>query len=160
MTDVTSLLKLKAECEGNRDKCANPLCPLFGTLGSPARDGLRRVRGCNDPVARGKRNRSKGDSKARKARKVLAITGVNSRHEELLGGALRVEFKAGGIVAPAFTAFMRCEQQSEQARPIGDTRPFAAVFMPDGSSDGVIACRLSQIAEVAAAVLENLGAAS
>lgn len=154
MTDVESRLKAKAECG-----CG---CGVFGTLRSrPWRDGVVCVsRGCDCPRCRGRRNRAKGDSKARKARKVLAITGVNSRHEELLGGALRVEFKAGGIIAPAFNAFMRCEQQSEQARPIGDTRPFAAVFMPDGSSDGVLACRLSQVAEVAAAVLENLGAAS
>jgi hypothetical protein len=160
MTDVTPNLKAKAECQGNQEKCGNPGCPIFGTLGVVCRDGGRRVKGCGDPVARGKRNRTKGDSKARAARKTLAISGVNSRHEELLGGALRVEFKAGGQIAPAYSAFVKCEQQSEAARSHGDTRPFAAVFLPDGSRDGVVAFRLSDAFEVAAALLENMGAAS
>lgn len=44
----------KGECQGNRDKCNIPECPKFGLLNRPSRDGKRRVRGCNDPTARGK----------------------------------------------------------------------------------------------------------
>lgn len=133
-------------------------CGQFGTLrAKPWRDGVVCVRrGCDCPRCRGKRNRQRGDSKARRARKVLAIPGANSRHEENWSGALRIEVKAGGIVAPAFSAFLKAEQQSEAQRPVGDHRPFAAVFQPDGTSDGVLVCRLSAVHDVAAALLENL----
>ena len=54
----------KGECQGRREKCTlGEQCPKFGTLGRPARDGARRIKGCGDPVARGKRNRAKGSDK-------------------------------------------------------------------------------------------------
>jgi hypothetical protein len=144
----------KGECEGNREKCANrDECPLFGSLGRPAKDGKRRIKGCGDPVARGKRNRSAGDSKARKARKALGIPGVMSRHEEHLGGGFRVEFKAGQQVGPIATRFYAAERQSEDARPIGDHRPFAMVAMPEGTSDGIVLVRLSKVHEFAHALV-------
>jgi hypothetical protein len=68
---------------------------------------------------------------------------VNSRHEEVWGGAIRVEVKAGAQVKPVVTAFLRCEIQSEQHRPVGDTRPFMLVVMPDGAKDGFVVMRLS-----------------
>lgn len=141
-------LKPKADCEGNRDKCSNDNCPLFGTLGKAGRDGKRRVKGCNDPVARGKRNRAKGDSKARRARKTLGIAGPNTRHEEHWGGAFRVEVKAGKQIEPIWTRYLLAEGQSEQARAIGDIRPFLMIAMPDGSSDGLIVGRMSQLGEL------------
>jgi len=141
-------LKPKADCEGNQEKCSNDSCPLFGTLGKQGRDGKRRVKGCNDPVARGKRNRAKGDSKARRARKTLGIGGVNSRHEELWGGVFRVEVKAGKQIEPIWTRYLLAEQQSEQARALGDPRPFVMIAMPDGSSDGLVVGRLSKLGEL------------
>lgn len=141
-------LKPKADCEGNKDKCSNDNCPLFGTLGKAGRDGKRRVKGCNDPVARGKRNRAKGDSKARRARKTLGIAGANTRHEEHWGGAFRVEVKAGKQIEPIWTRYLLAEGQSEQARAIGDIRPFLMIAMPDGSSDGLIVGRMSQLGEL------------
>jgi hypothetical protein len=68
---------------------------MFGTLGRPDRQGVRRVRGCGDPAARGRRNRTKGDSKARRARKKLGLGGHLTRHEENWGGRFRTEVKAG-----------------------------------------------------------------
>jgi hypothetical protein len=115
-------------------------CGLFGTLRKRPEG---HIRGCNCPKCRGKRNRQKGDSKARQARKALGITGVNSRHEEVWGGDVRVEVKAGAQVKPVVTAFLRCEIQSEQHRPIGDNRPFMLVVMPDGSKDGFVVMRLA-----------------
>ena len=94
-------------------------------------------------MARGKRNRTKGDTKARKARQALGIGGVNSRHEEVWGGAVRVEVKAGAQINPIATRYMLAEQQSEQHRPIGDNRPFMLVAMPDGMVDGLIVMRIS-----------------
>jgi hypothetical protein len=143
------MLKPKAECEGNRDKCSAEGCPLYGTLGKAARDGLRRVKGCDDPVARGRRNRAKGDSKARKARKALGIAGANTRHEEHWGGVCRLEVKAGKQIEPIATRFVLAEQQSEQHRPLGDVRPFVMVAMPDGMSDGLVVMRLSVFAQFA-----------
>jgi hypothetical protein len=129
---MTNYLKPKADCV-----CG---CGLFGT---PRVRPEGHIRGCNCPRCRGKRNRAKGDAKARKARKALGITGVNSRHEEVWGGNVRVEVKAGAQIKPVFTAFLRCEVQSEQHRPVGDTRPFMLVCMPDNTNDGLIVMRLN-----------------
>lgn len=140
-----SNLKPKADCGGNRDKCSVVACPLFGTLGVAGRDGRRRVKGCGDPHARGKRNRAKGDAKARRARKALGIAGANTRHEELWGGAFRVEVKAGKQVGPIWTRFTSAEAQSNEARPVGDPRPFLMVAMPDDTRDGLVIGRLSDL---------------
>jgi hypothetical protein len=141
----------KGECEGNRDKCNTEGCPKYGTLGRPARDGNRRIKGCGDPVARGKRNRTKGDSKARRARKKLglAATGnAGTRHEEHWGGLFRVEVKAGAQVGPIFTRFLAARAQSEASKSLGDIRPFAMIAMPDGSSDGIVLMSLDEFAEL------------
>ena len=146
----------KGDCDGRRDRCTlGDACPKFGTLGRPARDGKRRVKGCGDPVARGRRNRAKGDSKARRARKMLGIAGANTRHEELWGGAMRVEMKAGAQVSPIVTRYRAAEQQSEAARSIGDIRPFVLVAMPDGESDGLAVMRLSVLADLLAVIRET-----
>src|SRR5262249_52908139 len=125
------------------ERCTGDTCPVFGTLLRASRDGKRRVRGCDDPTARGKRNRAKGDSKARRARKALGLAGANSRHEEHFGGMLRVEFKAGKQVESLCARFAAAEAQSNLAKSIGDNRPFVFGAMPDGSSDGVVAMRMS-----------------
>jgi hypothetical protein len=136
----------KGDCGGRRDRCTlGDACPKFGLLGRPARDGARRVKGCGDPVARGKRNRAKGDGKARRARRMLGIAGANTRHEELWGGVLRVEVKAGAQIEPIATRFRAAEQQSEAHRALGDTRAFLLVAMPDGESDGLCVIRLSHM---------------
>lgn len=123
----------------NRGDCACG-CGLFGAL---RKRPLNHVKRCNCKQCSGKRNRAKGDSKARQARKALGIAGANTRHEELWGGDVRVEVKAGAQIRPVFTAFLKCEMQSEQHRPIGDTRPFMLVCMPDGTKDGLVVMRLS-----------------
>lgn len=129
---MTELLgPAKAECA-----CG---CGLFGT---PKKRPSGHIRDCRCPRCNGKRNRSKGDTKARQARKMLGITGVNSRHEEVWGGSVRVEVKAGAQIKPVATAFVKCEQQSEAARPLGDHRPFMLVCMPDGWKNGLIVMRL------------------
>lgn len=147
----------KGECQGNQDRCNADGCPLFGTLGKPGRDEKRRVRGCNDPVARGKRNRTKGDSKARNARKRLGLVGPLTRHEEHWRGALLVEVKAGAQVGPLATKFRLAKAQSDASRAIGDSRPFALVAMPDGSSDGIIAFTLSDFQRAIVPLLEEYG---
>jgi hypothetical protein len=152
---VTLEQNRKGECEGRKDKCTVAGCPKFGTLGREGRDGKRRVKGCGDPVARGRRNRTKGDSKARRARKKLglAATGnAGTRHEEHWGGMFRVEVKAGSQVGPIATRFDAARSQSEASKALGDVRPFAMIAMPDGSNDGIVLMSLTEFAELLALI--------
>lgn len=105
------------------------------------------------PSCRGRRNRRKGSRKQNEARKALGIPNARFAsqmgHEERWLGNVRAEVKAGMQVKALATRFLACEAQSEAARPIGDTRPFVAVFMPDGwGSDGLFVCRLSRLTDV------------
>lgn len=145
----------KGDCQGNRDKCNLPECPKFGLLGKIGRDGKRRVKGCNDPTARGKRNRTKGDNKARIARRKLGLSATGkagTRHEEHWGGMFRVEVKAGAQVHPVATRFNAAKGQSDEAKALGDVRPFAMIAMPDGSSDGIVLMTLTEFSELLALI--------
>lgn len=141
----------KGECEGNRERCTVDGCPRFGALGRPGRDGKRRIKGCGDPVARGKRNRTKGDSKARRARKKLGLSATGNagtRHEEHWGGLFRVEVKAGAQVGPIATRFANAKAQSDASKSLGDIRPFLMIAMPDGTSDGIVLMTLEEFSEL------------
>ena len=151
----------KNYCEGNQDRCTLNDCRLFGTLGRPGRDGSRRVRGCGDPVARGKNNRRKGDSKARIARKKLGLVATghqSSRHEEDWTGFFRVEVKAGLQVNPIWTRFQLAFNQSKASKSLGDNRPFAMIAMPDGTKEGVVLMTLTEFAQLTALLTQTEGA--
>lgn len=116
-----------------------------------------------DPCAscRGRRNRRKGQVKQRAAAKALMVPtrryASQNAHEEGFGGTLRVEVKSGARMAnPVGTRYLECEAQSEVSRPVGDLRPFAAVFMPDGIADGLLCVRLSNLHEVVEALYHQL----
>ncbi len=144
-------LERKGDCQGNKDKCSLKDCPKFGLLGRPGRDNKRRVKGCGDPVARGKRNRTKGDSKARMARRKLGLSATGnagSRHEEHWAGFFRVESKAGAQVGPIATRFYDAKHQSDASKALGDIRPFAMIAMPDGKSDGIVLMTLNEFADL------------
>lgn len=136
-------------------------CGLEGVLRTrPWRDGVVCVkRGCSCRRCLGKRSRAKGDDKARRARKALGIPGANTRHEELLGGGVRWEAKAGAQIQPMWTAFLKAWAQSEEQRAIGDHRPFVMTAAPDNTKEQLFSCRLSDLPEVVAALAEQLGAA-
>lgn len=138
----------KGECQGNQDKCNVNGCPLFGTLGKADRHNRRRIRGCGDPSARGRRNRTKGDAKARRARKKLGLGGHLTRHEENWGGAIRTEIKAGAQVGPIATRFYMAKAQSDASKALGDIRPFAMVAMPDGTTRGIVLMDLEEFSEI------------
>ena len=143
----------KGDCQGNADKCGLPSCPLYGLLGRLGRDGNKRVKGCNDPVARGKRNRTKGLAKQRIARKKLGLVSTgfsNSSNEEDWRGVFRVEVKAGAQVGPIATRFNQARLQSLAAKSLGDLRPFCMLAMPDGTSDGIVLMSLNEFAELVA----------
>lgn len=150
MTDVAPNLRETGDCG-----CG---CGLHGTLRSrPWANGITCVkRGC--PCARciGGRNVKKGRRRQNRAGRALGIPPV--RHEELMPGAIRREDKAGARFAnPVWTRFLLMEQQSEQARPIGDGRPFVAFLHPDKTTESLVVFRLSQIEAVTAALAEQLG---
>jgi hypothetical protein len=86
---------------------------------------------------------------------MLGIAGANTRHEELWGGALRVEIKAGAQIEPIATRYRTAEQQSEQHRALGDSRAFVLVAMPDGESDGLAVMRLSVLSDLLEIIREN-----
>jgi len=135
-------------------------CELVGNLRArPWKDGVLCVKnGCRCRRCGGRRSTKKGDNKARVARVALGIPGANTRHEELLGGTIRWEAKAGAQVGPMWTAFVKAEKQSEAARPFGDYRPFVMTAAADGERDQLVACRLSALPDVVAALVEQWGA--
>jgi len=147
-----SLLKPKGECG-----CG---CGLYGTLKKPNRAGIRCVkRDCTCASCRNKRNRTKGDRRAAKARKTLGLIGANSRHEEHYGGPVRYENKAGAQVGPILTRYLAARAQSEAARPIGDNRPFVFSASPDGVSYDLFIVRSDELEAVVFAMAEAWGAA-
>ncbi len=130
MTDVTPNFRETGECG-----CG---CGSYGSLKKPWRDGSRCVaRKCRCKRCLGAQNRKRGDAKASKVRKRLGLVGAGTRHEELWGGPVRVESKSGAQARPPVTAHLKAKAQSEQARSLGDTRPFMGAFTPDGSSKPV-----------------------
>lgn len=137
MSEVEPRLLERGYCQCGDDRCQGnePGNPIYGLLGRPDRGGRRHAKGCPCGRCRGRRNRAKGDRKAAKARKALGIAGANTRHEELWGGPLRIESKAGAQVKPIWTRYQAARAQSEVARPIGDNRPFVFTASPDGTSE-------------------------
>lgn len=139
-----SSLLMSNELLGPRKGDCECGCGLFGTL---IKHPENHVRGCKCPKCRGRRNRSKGDSKARRARKMLLLDGANTRHEEHWRGALRVEVKAGKQIEAINVRFLSAELQSKQSCAVGDIRPFAMIAMPDNTTDGIVLMRLSEFAQ-------------
>jgi hypothetical protein len=133
-------------------------CGKFGLLGKPDRWGRRHVRGCPCRSCIGRRNRRNGQRKQGKARKILGIVGptLGADHEENWRGALRLEVKSGHRESfPVDTRYRAMRKQSDASKAYGDNRPFAAVVMPPGMSDGYAIVRLSELRDVAWAVVEH-----
>lgn len=141
----------KGDCEGNQDRCTRDDCPLFGTLLTNGR-----IRGCGDPVARGRRNKRKGQRAQRQVANKLGIpTGWGGGNEETWQSNLRLEVKAGKQVAPVINAYRRQKAQSDANKSIGDNRPFAAVCVHDGLE--LLAFDLRYVKDVLTAIEEQLG---
>lgn len=156
---VEPMLKEKIFCEGDQEKCSATGCPLFGTPGRPARDDKRRIRGCADKVAMGRRSKRKGGKKQSAAARAVGIprTNLAPGHEEHFGGQLRIEVKSGKQVGPIDTRYRLARAQSEIARPIGDNRPFGFLAMPDGMKDGYLIIRTDELEQVLLALADNFG---
>lgn len=136
------------ECEGRTDRCKVDGCPKFGTLGRPAKDGMRRVKGCGDPVAIGRRSRRSGLEKQTVARKALGIQGQkfgDANEERWQDAYFANEVKSGAQVGPVANWWRRVEAQvlSNEADHGDRRRPVRAVAMPEGMKDGLVVVRLS-----------------
>lgn len=119
-------------------------------------------RNCTGPSCRGRRNRAKGKRGQRVARKALMLSDEQwagrQANEETWTSALRIEVKAGGRMAnPVGIRYDQTRAQSDEAKPIGDTRPFAAVFKPDGWSDVLLVVKGSDLPNVVEALLLEWG---
>lgn len=145
-----SNLKPKADCV-----CG---CGLFGTL-------LKRpeghVRGCACPRCRGKRNRAKGLSKQREARKRLGVAPSHKfgdANEERWNDQLFAnEVKSGAQIKAAVTAWLKIEMQvqSNEAQFGSRRKPCRAVLMPDDwGKEGLVMVRLSTWEELVRPAME------
>lgn len=147
MTDrlVVPMLKEVVEC----------ICGC-GAVGAATKRG--HVRSCDRSKCASCRNRANRKGGLRKQRAGIRAIGapVGVGDEENIGGGLRTEVKSGGIAQPVWTKFLASEKQSEQNRPTGDVRPFVALFMGSGTSDGLVVFRLSHVAETVQALYEQL----
>ncbi len=136
----------------NSQKNARGLCPNT--------DVEKRKCRCRTCINR--KNRAKGRRKQNMVRKKLGIAdrkfhGADA-HEENWRSAVRIEVKAGKQVGPIYTRFLKAEVQSwENVKNVegGKGKPFAMVAMPDGTSDGLVIFRLSQLQEVVLGIVEN-----
>lgn len=127
-----------------------------GVVGMPTKKG--HVRNCDRRKCASCRNRANRKGGMRKQRTGIRALGapVGVGDEENIGGYLRTEVKSGLIAQPVWTKFLASEKQSEQNRPVGDLRPFVALFMGSGTSDGLVVFRLSKVAETVQALYEQL----
>ena len=103
---------------------------------------------------RGKRSRDKGMRKQREARKQLKIPNSKFRsnmgNEENWRGELRFEVKAGKQIQTIWTKFLKMKEQSDSnLADVGtESKPFVAVIKPDGSTDGLVMFRISDVENV------------
>jgi hypothetical protein len=130
-------------------------CDLFGNITNG-----KHVRGCVCNRCRGARNRRKGLSKQRTARKALGVAPSNkfgdANEENWKDPIFSNEVKAGKQIQPAVTAWLRIEAQviSNQSDYGSLRKPTRAVLMPDGWSDGLVMVRLSTWSELVAPALQ------
>lgn len=131
-----------------RSPGGNRLCSACGNLKA---DG-------NCPACRGFKNRTSGLKAQRKARKALRLQPEKFRgregNEESWRAALRIEVKSGSNANPVATRYVKARNQSDAARAIGDTRSFAALFIPDGSAP-LLVVRVDELYDIVAALVEE-----
>ncbi len=124
----------------------NRACPITGVV----------VRECICHSCKGRRNRTKGKTKQRQARrgleKVFATPAgpsmMATANEENWRLPVRVEVKAGGMAKTVDTFYRNTKAQSDRDKAIGDTRPFLAVAQVDGSTDGLCVVRMSDLVQL------------
>jgi hypothetical protein len=99
--------------------------------------------------------------KQNEARKQLRVPNARFRsnmgNEENWRGELRFEVKAGKQVETVWKKFLKMEEQSDanQATFGSDSKPFVGVLKPDGTTDGLVMFRISDIENVVTGFFMN-----
>jgi len=107
--------------------------------------------------------RQSGFVKQERARKLLKVPdrefGASNLDEELWNSAVQFEVKSGKQVNSVSSLFFRIEDEVGKKIKItkGATKskPFAMICMPDGTGDGLLVTRLSDLEKLIPALLEN-----
>ena len=78
-------------------------------------------------------------------------------NEENWRGNLRFEVKAGKQIQTMWTKFLKMEEQSDNNLPDygANKKPFVGVLKPDGTSDGLIMFRISDLENVVTGFVMN-----
>ena len=105
-------------------------------------------------------NRNNGRSKQELARKLLKVPdNVGGRipaDEEDWNSNVLFEVKSGKQVDPIATRFYNAESQSQEFQDVWkEKKPFSMIAMPNGTGDGLLICRLSELQNVVAGLLAN-----
>lgn len=108
-----------------------------------------------DAALRGRRNKRYGQKRQGDVRRFFEhLTATQARwhgrkaNEETWSHLpIRLEVKAGMQCGPTATAYLKQEKQGEQARAVGDVRPFVGVSAPEGMSDFLITIRGTKFVE-------------
>ena len=105
-------------------------------------------------------NRNNGRSKQELARKLLKVPdNVGGRipaDEEDWNSKVLFEVKSGKQVDPIATKFYNAESQSQEFQDVWkENKPFSMIAMPNGTGDGLLICRLSELQNVVAGLLAN-----
>jgi len=105
-------------------------------------------------------NRNNGRSKQELARKLLKVPdNVGGRipaDEEDWNSNVLFEVKSGKQVDPIATRFYNAESQSQEFQDEWkEKKPFSMIAMPNGTGDGLLICRLSELQNVVAGLLAN-----
>jgi hypothetical protein len=69
-------------------------------------------------------------------------------NEETWRLPVRAEIKSGGPAKTVDTFYRNTKSQSDQSKAIGDVRCFVAVAMVDGSTDGLVVMRMSDLVQL------------
>lgn len=104
-----------------------------------------------------------GLQKQERARKLLKVPdrdfGASNMDEELWNSAVQFEVKSGKQVDKIASVFFRIEEQTEQklktTKGATNDKPFAMICMPNGTGDGLLVTRLSELEKVVSGLLEN-----
>lgn len=124
----------------------NRACPNTGMI----------RRDCSCMSCRGRRSRRKGQVKQRQARRQLEKVFLKPAGPSMMATAneetwrlpVRAEVKSGGMAKTVDTFYRNTKTQADKDKAIGDVRPFVAIAMVDGSTDGLCVIRNSDLVQL------------
>ncbi len=110
-----------------------------------------------------KEARQSGFVKQERARKLLRVPdrefGASNLDEELWNSSVQFEVKSGKQVNSVSSLFFRIEEEVRKkiniTKGATKSKPFAMICMPDGTGDGLLVTRLSDLEKLVPALLEN-----